>query len=60
MWTRLFRILLGDDADDRARIRASALSGIIGTVSYPFVVDLDDGILRDELLRICRPLVFTP
>lgn len=60
LWVRLFRFLLGDDADDRARIRASALSGILSTVSYPFVRGLDDDTLRDELLAICRPLVFGP
>jgi AcrR family transcriptional regulator len=61
MWNRLFRLLLADasDGDDqRARIRASALSGILSAAAYPFVIDLDDETLRDELLRICRPLVF--
>ena len=58
MWIRLFRILLGDDVDDRARIRASVLAAILGTVSYPFVIDLDDDTLRDELLRISRGLIF--
>lgn len=64
MWARLFRLLLGDDVqgrgpdDARARVRASALSGILSAAAYPFVIDLDDDTLRDELLRICRPLVF--
>lgn len=64
MWDRLFRLLLGAAAkkggvdDERARIRASALSGILSAAAYPFVIDLDDDTLRDELLRICRPLVF--
>jgi hypothetical protein len=65
MWDRLFRLLLGDPAgattgrdDARSRIRASALSGILSAAAYPFVIDLDDETLRDELLRICRPLVF--
>jgi AcrR family transcriptional regulator len=58
MWTRLFRMLLGDDADDQARVRASALAGILGTVAFPFVVEVGDDTLRDELLRICRPIVF--
>ena len=69
MWVRLFRFLLGDDVDeaadaasahDRARIRASALSGILGAAAYPFVIDIEDDTLRGELLRICRPLIFTP
>jgi AcrR family transcriptional regulator len=58
MWTRLFRILLGDDVDERGRIRASALAGILGTVAYPFVIDLDDDTLRDELISIGRGLIF--
>jgi hypothetical protein len=58
MWLRLFRILLGDHADDRARIRASALAAILGAVAYPFVVDLDDDTVRDELIRICNGLIF--
>jgi AcrR family transcriptional regulator len=57
MWARLFRILLGHDVDDRGLIRASALAGILGTVAYPFVIDLDDDTLRDELLRIGRTLI---
>jgi AcrR family transcriptional regulator len=58
MWTRLFRVLLGDDADDRALIRASALSGILSTVAYPFMIGLDDDTVRDELMRISRRLIF--
>ncbi len=61
MWDRLFRLLLAGEADGddpRARIRASALSGVLSAAAYPFVIDLDDDTLRDELLRICRPLVF--
>jgi hypothetical protein len=58
MWTRLFGILLGEDADDRRRIRGSALAAILGTVAYPFVANLDDATVREELLRISKGLVF--
>lgn len=58
MWARLFAILLGEDAEERTRVRASVLAAITGTVAYPFVIDLDDDVVRDELLRICRPLIF--
>jgi AcrR family transcriptional regulator len=60
MWTRLFRMLLGDEADDRVVIRASALSGILGTAAYPYVIGLDDDAVRDELMRIARGLIFPP
>jgi AcrR family transcriptional regulator len=57
LWTRVFGILLGDDADDRALVRASVLSAVIGSVAYPFVIDLDGDTLRDELLRVARRLL---
>lgn len=60
MWTRLFALLLGDDVSDQARVRSSVLSAMLGAVAYPFVRDLDDETLRDELLAIARRLVFDP
>ena len=57
LWTRVFSTLLGDDADDRAIVRASVLSAVIGSVAYPFVIDLDGDTLRDELLRVARRLL---
>ena len=57
LWTRIFAILLGDDADDRALVRSSVLSAVIGSVNYPFVVGLDDDVVRDELLAIARRLL---
>ena len=56
MFIRLFSVLLDDDSSDRARIRASVLSAAFGAVAYPFVIDLDDGILRDELLTLLRAI----
>lgn len=57
LWREVFRDLLGEGLDDQARIRASVISAILGTVAFPLVVDIDDITLRDELLRIARPLL---
>jgi AcrR family transcriptional regulator len=57
MWATLFAILLGDDMDARARVRASVLAAALGAaVAYPFVTGLDDDTLRDELLQVARGL----
>ena len=58
LWVRLFSELLGDDLGPQARVRAAVLSAAIGAAAHPFVVDLDDDTLRDELLEITRGLVF--
>jgi AcrR family transcriptional regulator len=58
MFVRLFNLVLGDTGDDRARVRASVLSAAFGAVAYPFVIDLDDATLRDELLAIMRSIAF--
>jgi AcrR family transcriptional regulator len=58
LWTRLFRVLVGADLDDRALVRISALSASLGVVAYPLVVDLDSDLVRDELYRLMHPLVF--
>jgi AcrR family transcriptional regulator len=59
LWNRVFRILLGDDADARQLVRASVLSAVIGSVAYPFVVDLADDVVREELVAITRRLLVT-
>ena len=58
MWLRLFGVLLGDDVDDRLRVRASVVAAAMGSVVYPFVIGLDDRTVRDELLAITRNLLF--
>jgi AcrR family transcriptional regulator len=58
MWTRLFRELLGDDVGSRALIRMSVLAAALGSVAYPFVIDLDDDVVRDELLRMTSRILF--
>jgi AcrR family transcriptional regulator len=57
LWTRIFGILLGDDADDRVLVRASVLSAVIGSVAYPLVIDLDGDTLRDELLQVLHRIL---
>jgi AcrR family transcriptional regulator len=50
---RLFRVLLGKNADTRTRIRVAMVASAIGNVmSHPLVADLDDATLRTELLAL--------
>jgi AcrR family transcriptional regulator len=63
LWVRLYSILLGidlADLDDQARVRAAVLSAAIGSVAHPFVLDLDNDVVGDELLTVTRRLVFGP
>lgn len=60
MFIRLFDILLGDPVDDRGRVRASVLAAAFGAVAFPFVIDIDDGTLRDELLATMRQILGLP
>ena len=43
--------------DERALVRSSVLSAVIGSVNYPFVADLDDDVVRHELLAVARQLL---
>jgi hypothetical protein len=38
-------------------VRASVLSAVIGSVAYPFVIDLDGDTLRDELLQVLHRIL---
>jgi AcrR family transcriptional regulator len=60
MWTRLFAVLIGDGIEADSQLRGPVLSAALGTVAYPFVIDLADDVLRDELLRMARHILFTP
>jgi AcrR family transcriptional regulator len=52
---RLRHLLIGDDAGPEARVRTAMLiAAISGAVMHPFVVDLDDDLLRAELLRLAQ------
>ena len=58
---RMRGILIGDDAGPEARVRTAMLiAAISGAVMHPFVVDLDDDVLRTELLRLARRFLGLP
>ena len=58
---RLRRLLVGEDAGTEARVRTALLiAAISGAVMHPFVVDLDDDMLRVELLRLARRFLGLP
>lgn len=58
---RLRRLLIGDDAAPVARVRtAMVVAAISGAVMHPFVVDLDDDMLRSELVRLARSFLGLP
>jgi AcrR family transcriptional regulator len=56
-WTRLYAALLGDRLDDWARVKAAALSAVIGSVGSPFVADVDDETLKRELRGLATKLL---
>ncbi|HVV37269.1 MAG TPA: helix-turn-helix domain-containing protein [Acidimicrobiales bacterium] len=46
-------LLVGEDAGPEGRVRVAMLvAAISGAVMHPFVIDLPDATLRDELLRL--------
>ena len=54
---RLRHILVGDDTAPEARVRTAMLiAAISGAVMHPFVADLDDELVRAELLRLAVAL----
>jgi AcrR family transcriptional regulator len=58
---RLYRVLLGADSDPEASIAAAMTAGAIGgAVAHPLVAELDDDVLRTQLLRIARRLLGLP
>jgi AcrR family transcriptional regulator len=58
---RLQHLLIGDDAGPEANVRfAMLIAAISGAVMHPFVVDLDDAVLRAELLRLARRFLGLP
>jgi hypothetical protein len=58
---RLRRILVGDDAAPEARVRTAMLiAAVSGAVMHPFVADLDDDLVRAELLRLARRFLALP
>ena len=58
---RLRALLMGDDAGPEARVRTAMLiAAISGVTMHPFVIDLDDDVLRAELLRLARRFLGLP
>jgi hypothetical protein len=58
---RLNRVLMGDSAGAKARVRAAMLaSAIAGAVIHPLVLDMDDETLRSELLHLVRRFIRLP
>ncbi len=58
---RLRHILVGNDTAPEARVRTAMLiAAISGAVMHPFVVDLDDELVRAELLRLARRFLSPP
>ncbi|WP_426573914.1 TetR/AcrR family transcriptional regulator [Aquihabitans sp. McL0605] len=58
---RMYRVVIGADADVEARVPAAMLAAAIGgAVVHPLVIDLDDDTLRRELLRLTRRLFGLP
>ena len=58
---RLRRLLMGEDVGPEARVRTAMLvAAISGAATHPFVADLDDDVLRAELLRLARRFLGLP
>jgi AcrR family transcriptional regulator len=58
---RLRHILFGNDTAPEARIRTAMLiAAISGAIMHPFVADLDDELVRAELLRLARRFLSLP
>ena len=58
---RLRHILVGDDAAPEARVRTAMLiAAVSGAVMHPLVADLDDDVVRVELLRLARRFLVLP
>jgi len=52
---RLYRLLMGADAGPEARMSAVMLTAAIGgAVMHPLAADLDDDVLRSQLLHLAR------
>jgi AcrR family transcriptional regulator len=58
---RLYRLLMGGDTSDRARVRAAMISGAIGSaVMHPLVADIDPDALRAQLVSQTRRFLDLP
>jgi AcrR family transcriptional regulator len=58
---RLRHILVGNDTAPQARVRTAMLiAAISGAVMHPLVADLEDDVVRAELLRLARRFLAGP
>ncbi len=58
---RLYRLLMGDDAEPDDRVPAAMLSAAIGgAVMHPLVAEIDDDTLRSQLLHLARRFLDLP
>jgi AcrR family transcriptional regulator len=58
---RLRHILVGDDTAPQARVRTAMLiAAISGAVMHPLVADLEDDVIRAELMRLARRFLAGP
>jgi AcrR family transcriptional regulator len=58
---RLQRLLFGEDDKPETRVRlAMLIAAVSGAVTHPYVVELDDDLLRAELLRLARRFLGLP
>ncbi len=61
LMTRVYALLIGEEAGPRVAVRTAILSAAIGgAVVHPLVADLDDDTLRAELLAVARHLFELP
>ena len=59
--TRVYSLLLDDEADPAGQVRAAIVSAAIGgAIVNPLVAGLDDATLRAELLTVTRRLFELP
>ena len=58
---RMRHILVGNDTAPQARVRTAMLiAAISGAVMHPLVADLEDDVVRAELLRLARRFLAVP
>lgn len=52
MMRRMYRLLIGETASVRGRVRAATVMAVLnGTATHPLVADISDKALRDQLLE---------
>jgi len=58
---RLYRLLMGREAGPEGQVPAAMLTAAIGgAVMHPLVTDLDDDVLRSQLLQLARRFLDLP